>query len=89
MMSPSRFHEPPTATPGQIAQGLRQTARHIQLLEFAAGIERDERPSGDQNGGGVIGSAVSEPGRGRTSSESMVRIQSRAIPSEPRPTNAR
>ena len=34
-------------------------------------------------------STVSEPGRGRTSSESIARTQIRAIPSEPRPTNAR
>ena len=26
----------------QIAQGLRQTARHIQLLQLPAGVERDE-----------------------------------------------
>ena len=43
MMSPSRFHEPPTRhCQAEIAQDLRQTARHIQLLELPAGIERDE-----------------------------------------------
>ena len=48
-----------------------------------------ESRTGGQKGGGVAVSAVSEPGSGRTSSESRLRSQSRATPSEPRATNAR
>src|SRR4030095_17086184 len=45
--------------------------------------EAANRPSGDQKGGGVAGPTLSVPRRGRTSSESIARIHSRAIPSGP------
>ena len=84
-MSPSRFHEPPTATlQGRSHSVCGRPPETSSFLSLPPASNATNRPSGDQNGGGAV-PPVSVPGRGRTSSESMARIQSRAMPSEPTP----
>jgi hypothetical protein len=88
-MSPSRFHEPPTATPGRSLNVCGGPPDTSIFLSLPPASHATNLPSGDQKGGGT-GRALgtSEPRRGRASSEFMSRIQSRATPSEARPKNA-
>src|SRR3979490_941876 len=88
MMSPSRFHDPPTATDERshkVCGGPPDTSSFFSLPPLS---NARKRLSGGQKGGGA-GNAASDPERNRTSSESIARIQSRGIPSEPAPKNAR
>src|SRR5262245_61701349 len=76
MMSPLRFHAPPTATLGRSHKVCGGPPNRSSFLSLPPASNATNLPSGDQNGGGVD-SLASEPGRERTSSESIERIQRR------------
>src|SRR5262249_221513 len=68
MMSPSRFQEPPTATPGRSHKVCDGPPDISSFLSLVPDWNATNLPSGDQNGGGVY-SLVSESGSNRISSE--------------------
>src|SRR5262245_39091973 len=86
-MSPVRFHDPPTAVPGNShSTGAGPPETRI-FLSVPPASKATHLLSGDQKNGGPE-LAVSEPRSGRTASESIARIHNRIAPSAPMPMNA-
>src|SRR5271163_487925 len=86
IITPSWFHEPPTA---RLDKSQRVSAFPPKIpifLSLPPPSNAMYRLSGDQKKGGLL--YASEPAIGRASSESMERIQMRSTPSRPTAKNA-
>lgn len=85
-MTPSEFHEPPTAMFWSSQMLCGAPPRISTFFSFPSVSNAINRLSGDQNGGGELGTCV--PSNIRTSSESSIRTQIRCTPSGPAARNA-
>src|ERR1700677_4111610 len=86
MITPSWFHEPPTATPDKSQRVSAFPPKIPIFLSLLPASNAMYRLSGDQEKGGSF--VDSEPAMGRASSESMERTQMRNTPSGPTAKNA-